>query len=144
MRFLVTVRKLNVTDRQRRTDRRTDRGCCNISRPGPSAPREIKMFLHDRCPFVVAILTWVRLDIILSKCPLITECPLLRVSPQNRFYCASSLPVLIFAPLSTHNHPGVDQILICQLCLHSNGKELILRMQDNFYIFCTMLENSNK
>ena len=37
--FWVTVRKLNVTDRQ--TDRRTDRGRCNISRPGPSAPREI-------------------------------------------------------------------------------------------------------
>ena len=31
MRFLVTVRKLNVTDR--RTDRQTDGGCCNISRP---------------------------------------------------------------------------------------------------------------
>ena len=35
MRFWVTVRKLNVTDG------RTDRGRCNISRPGPSAPREI-------------------------------------------------------------------------------------------------------
>ena len=33
------MRKLNVTDRQ--TDRRTDGGRCNISRPGPSAPREI-------------------------------------------------------------------------------------------------------
>ena len=33
MRFRVTVRKLNVTDRQ------TDRGRCNISRPGPSARR---------------------------------------------------------------------------------------------------------
>ena len=32
MRFLVTVRKLNVTD---------GRGHCNISRPGPSARREI-------------------------------------------------------------------------------------------------------
>ena len=48
MRFWVTVRKLNVTDGQtdRRTDRRTDRqtdgGHCNISRPGPSVPREIK------------------------------------------------------------------------------------------------------
>ena len=31
MRFWVTVRKLNVTDRQ--TDRRTDGGRCNISRP---------------------------------------------------------------------------------------------------------------
>ena len=53
MRFRVTVRKLNVTDGQTdgqtdgRTDRRTDRqrqtdgGRCNISRPGPSAPREI-------------------------------------------------------------------------------------------------------
>ena len=37
MRFRVTVRKLNVTDR------RTDRGHCNISRPGPSARREIKV-----------------------------------------------------------------------------------------------------
>ena len=43
MRFWVTVRKLNVTDRRtdRRTDRQTDGGRCNISRPGPSAPREI-------------------------------------------------------------------------------------------------------
>ena len=39
MRFWVTVQKLNVTDR--RTDRQTDGGRCNISRPGPSAPREI-------------------------------------------------------------------------------------------------------
>ena len=41
MRFWVTVRKLNVTDRQ--TDGQTDRrtGRCNISRPGPPAPREI-------------------------------------------------------------------------------------------------------
>ena len=40
--FWVTVRKLNVTDR--RTDGQTDGqmgGRCNISRPGPSAPREI-------------------------------------------------------------------------------------------------------
>ena len=49
MRFWVTVWKLNVTDRQtdrwmdRRMDRRMDGGRCNISRPGPSAPREIKM-----------------------------------------------------------------------------------------------------
>ena len=44
MRFWVTVQKLNVTDRQTdgRTDGRTDGGHCNISRPGPSAPREIK------------------------------------------------------------------------------------------------------
>ena len=36
------VRKLNVTDRRtERQDRRTDGGRCNISRPGPSAPREI-------------------------------------------------------------------------------------------------------
>ena len=61
MRFSVTVRKLNVTDKQtdrrtdRWTDRQTDRGRCNISRPGPSAPREIKigilifyMFQHLR------------------------------------------------------------------------------------------------
>ena len=47
MRFLVTVRKLNVTDRQTdgrtdgQTDGRTDGGRCNISRPGPSEPREI-------------------------------------------------------------------------------------------------------
>ena len=35
------------TDSQDKTDRRTDRqtdgGRCNISRPGPSAPREIKI-----------------------------------------------------------------------------------------------------
>ena len=48
MRFRVTVRKLKVTERQTdgrsdgQTDGRTDgRGHCNISRPGPSAPREI-------------------------------------------------------------------------------------------------------
>ena len=37
------MRKLNVTDRQTdgRTDGQTDGGRCNISRPGPSAPREI-------------------------------------------------------------------------------------------------------
>ena len=52
MRFWVTVRKLNVTDRQtdRRTDRRTDGGRCNISRPGPSAPREItrQLISHEQ------------------------------------------------------------------------------------------------
>ena len=39
------MRKLNEMDGQ--TDGRTDGGGgrCNISRPGPSAPREIKMFL---------------------------------------------------------------------------------------------------
>ena len=31
------------TKRDGRTDRRTDGGRCNISRPGPSAPREIKI-----------------------------------------------------------------------------------------------------
>ena len=42
------MRKLNVTDRRTdrrtdgQTDGRTDGGRCNISRPGPSAPREIK------------------------------------------------------------------------------------------------------
>ena len=43
MRFWVTVRKLNVTDGRtdRWTDRQTDGGRCNISRPGPPAPREI-------------------------------------------------------------------------------------------------------
>ena len=60
------MRKLNVTDRQtdrqtdcptdrqtdrrtdtdRQTDRQTDGGCCNISRPGPSAPREIINIQH--------------------------------------------------------------------------------------------------
>ena len=39
MRFRVTVRKLNVTDRQ--TDGQTDGGHCNISCPGPSAQWEI-------------------------------------------------------------------------------------------------------
>ena len=45
MRFWVIVRKLNVTDRQTdgRTDGQTGGGRCNISRPGPSAPREIIM-----------------------------------------------------------------------------------------------------
>ena len=39
------MRKLNVTDGRtdRRTDGQTDGGHCNISRPGPSAPREIKI-----------------------------------------------------------------------------------------------------
>ena len=47
MRFRVTVRKLNVTDRQmdgqtdRQTDTQTHRRGRNISRPGPSARREI-------------------------------------------------------------------------------------------------------
>ena len=47
MRFWVTVRKLNVTDRQTdgKTDRRTG-GCCCISRPRPPAPREIKILLY--------------------------------------------------------------------------------------------------
>ena len=36
------MQKLNVTDGQ--TDRWTG-GRCNISRPGPSAPREIKMYM---------------------------------------------------------------------------------------------------
>ena len=41
MRFRVTVRKLNVTDRW--TDRRTDGGRCNISRPRAySAPGDNK------------------------------------------------------------------------------------------------------
>ena len=38
MRVRVTVRKLNVTDRQ------TDRGCFNISHPGPSAGQEIRKY----------------------------------------------------------------------------------------------------
>ena len=44
------MQKLNVTDRQTdrqtdgRTDRQTDGGRCNISRPGPSEPREIKIW----------------------------------------------------------------------------------------------------
>ena len=44
MRLWVTVRKLNVTDGRTdgQTDGRTDGGHCNISRPGPPAPREIK------------------------------------------------------------------------------------------------------
>ena len=43
MRFRVTVQKLNVTDRQtdRQTDGRGGGGRSYISRPGPSAPREI-------------------------------------------------------------------------------------------------------
>ena len=49
MRFRVTVRKLNVTDR--RTD---GRGHCYISRPRPPAPREIikktRQLGHPRSP----------------------------------------------------------------------------------------------
>ena len=43
------MRKLNVTDGQtdRQTDGQTDRGRCNISRPGPPAPREIKRLVSD-------------------------------------------------------------------------------------------------
>ena len=50
MRFLsysAKTKRDGQTDRQtdgrtdRRTNRQTDRGHCNISRPGPSAPREI-------------------------------------------------------------------------------------------------------
>ena len=58
MHFWVTVRKLNVTGRQtdRRTDRQTDGqtdgGRCNISRPGPSAPREIIKSKHVKTPGV--------------------------------------------------------------------------------------------
>ena len=50
MRFWVTVQKVNVTDRRtdRRTDRQTDGGRCNISRPGPSAPREIIIICRNR------------------------------------------------------------------------------------------------
>ena len=46
------MRKLNVMDGQTdgqtdgRTDRQTDGGRCNISRPGPSVPREIKTHEH--------------------------------------------------------------------------------------------------
>ena len=36
------MQKLNVTDGQ------TDRGRCNISHPGPSAPREIKIVNWNR------------------------------------------------------------------------------------------------
>ena len=48
MRFGVTVRKLNVTDRQ--TDRRTDRGHCNISYPrayGVAGDKKLKMLYHQ-------------------------------------------------------------------------------------------------
>ena len=44
------MRKLNVTDGRTdgQTDGQTDGGRCNISRPGPSAPREIKIQVkHD-------------------------------------------------------------------------------------------------
>ena len=53
MRFWVTVWELNVTDRQTdgqtETHRQTDGGHCNISRPGPSAPQEIK----TQCQFFI-------------------------------------------------------------------------------------------
>ena len=74
MRFLVTVRKLNVTDRQtdRRTDRRTDRqtdgrtgGRCNISRPGPSAPREIIKYIFERGKWIRA--AWLIMYVCMGK-----------------------------------------------------------------------------
>ena len=56
------MRKLNVTDGQTdgqtdgrtdgQTDRQTDGGRCNISRPGPPAPREIKIGPHCSRPEV--------------------------------------------------------------------------------------------
>ena len=46
------MRKLSVTDGQTdgQTDGRTDGGRCNISRPGPPAPREIinKDYITDK------------------------------------------------------------------------------------------------
>ena len=45
MRFWVTVRKLNVTDG----------GRCNISRPGPSAPREIKNTLKSHLKVIIRV-----------------------------------------------------------------------------------------
>ena len=46
-----------------------------------------KVSLHDRCPFVTDSLTWERWDTVLRKCPLITGCPLIAVSLEDRFYC---------------------------------------------------------
>ena len=51
------MRKLNVTDGQ--TDRQTDGGRCNISRPGPPAPREIKRI--EQNVFVVFDTEWMGL-----------------------------------------------------------------------------------
>ena len=45
------MRKLNVTDGQ--TDGRTDGGRCNISRPGPSAPREITREIKNNHQFFI-------------------------------------------------------------------------------------------
>ena len=46
------------------------------------------MSLHDRCPFITtSYLTWGRQDTVLRKCPLITGCPLIGVSLEDRFYC---------------------------------------------------------
>ena len=62
------MRKLNVTDRQkdRRTDGQTDGGRCNISRPGPSAPREIIITL--RGPLIIDSSVFI-------KCSMIFMCP---------------------------------------------------------------------
>ena len=50
MRFRVTVRKLNVMDRQ--TDRRMDGGHCNIARSGPSASWQITRELNNHQFFI--------------------------------------------------------------------------------------------
>ena len=62
MRFWVTVRKLNVADRQ--TDGQRDGGRCNISRPGPSTPREIKMRPKClvKCTVVWCVVTYISLN----------------------------------------------------------------------------------
>ena len=48
-----------------------------------------KVSLHHRCPFITGSLTWGRYDTVLRKCPLITGCPLVTVSLEDRFYCIS-------------------------------------------------------
>ena len=52
-----------------------------------------KVSLHDRCPFATGSLTWGRYDTVLRKCPLITGCPLVAVSLEDRFYCIQTSPV---------------------------------------------------
>ena len=68
MRFLVSAKtkRDGRTDRQtdgrtdRQTDGRTDGGHCNISHPGPSAPREIKISLK---PVVEYQLLWLSISL---------------------------------------------------------------------------------
>ena len=52
-----------------------------------------KVALHGRCPFVTGSLAWGRYNTVMRKCPLITGCPLVAVSIEDRFYCSMILDV---------------------------------------------------